>query len=355
MRDDFGVAESVRASTASTPRKKNWIEELPELGSKELPDNWVSQGINDFFSGISGLAKTAKGAYEGTIDPSSDAAINAVNDFVVNTAGAGVGKAAIAPNANEAGIFGGKLAKGFDWKDVGEYYRARESGVHENDLWEALNLAEFPDKKLRFEIPDNKAELTDFGNPYLAIKNLPIKMEKALGHEELYSKYPDIRNTILEYKDLKDTLGYSEKPWVGSPSGKVVLSNKLNDEEALQTLLHELQHQVQAREGFVGGSSPTFIREQVMDEIKNTLHKNPNEAPKYQQLANDFKNLPEDDKKSLIHNLYRRNLGEAEAGLVTYRMNDLPIERRLIFPFNDLAGIGLTRESLIVPKRDINQ
>jgi hypothetical protein len=81
-----------------------------------------------------------------------------------------------------------------------------------------------------------------------------MKLEDVLDHPSLFANYPELKELPVKYNTGPDSLGHfvpGEKSHIG-----------LNDsykETQLSTVLHEVQHWIQDKEGFATGGSPTSI------------------------------------------------------------------------------------------------
>jgi hypothetical protein len=147
-------------------------------------------------------------------------------------------------------------------------------GAEPGDVWKTTGWTDqFPDGKWRFEIPDNRASIKgtwldqyDQTKRYLrkrevsqadidAMRKLkhtwPI--DQVMAHKPLWDSYPD---DIKKYPMRLDT---SIDPAMGAFSDaekSISLMPAGDNVSQRSTLLHELQHAVQQREGFARGGSP---------------------------------------------------------------------------------------------------
>jgi hypothetical protein len=135
-------------------------------------------------------------------------------------------------------------------------------------------------------------------NPYTRpsaknISNLP--MGKALEHPALYEAYPNMPNYPFNVRSARLMKG-AEASF--SPYNREIKLSATSSEPT-PSLLHELQHAVQAREGWEGGTSPSRF------------------AP-----------LPSE----ISHQLYLRNLGEGMARATEARKDLSMAQRNALFP-----------------------
>lgn len=178
------------------------------------------------------------------------------------------------------GIYGGKEAQGYKPDMAGQF----------------SNMA---DKKVRFEIDDSKAKLKDtnffdiedkykkltdeigvlnkkWGNKtitpqeYKKLESLStewnrldnlvgqkgdIKLKNIFSHDELYQQYPEAQNIKVKFSTVPSLQGqgsYDAKTNILSID-KETLKN--NPDDARATILHEIQHAIQTKEGFAKGGN----------------------------------------------------------------------------------------------------
>jgi len=150
-------------------------------------------------------------------------------------------------------LFGGEMATGWD---------------------DAVKFSDTADRKGRFWIDDSGAKLKDgiFDDPKMldrliaadsSSKNTKgiqtaVRLGDVLEHEDLYKQYPEIENMNLFFDDLGNTT-YGR---YDNGRDAIVLNSRLLDEamygdseKAVSTMLHEIQHAIQSKEGFSSGGS----------------------------------------------------------------------------------------------------
>ena len=138
----------------------------------------------------------------------------------------------INPDEAEA-IYAGPKAKG--WKNaIGKF-----SAVH--------------DRKQRFEIDDSRAAL---GYKPRRGEFEILNLGDILKHDELYRNYPELRDMAFYLEpDMKNLAEYYPGDRRLPEFIKLSTKKKQGKDEALDNLLHEVQHAVQKREGFAPGTS----------------------------------------------------------------------------------------------------
>lgn len=255
------------------------------------------------------------------------------------------------------------------------------SGEPVQAVWQDMLMAKGPEGKWRHEIDDSGANISMKNDGYQG--RLPVVLE----HEGIYAAYPDSKQIVANYKNLGSNSGeYSPtSPYTGQ---EIISVNPFRAKK--DTLLHELQHAVQGREGFAKGGTPNAMEleynnargrlhflendpdylaaRQKMDDIwdrvfnKGTLdgdaatameqeiarqHPAFAEAKevmgKLRQFGHRITNSWEQQDASEIgFGAYQRLAGEAESRAVQDRMNMSIPERKASFPEY------LTRDDLIV-------
>lgn len=325
-------------------------------------------------------------AYRGEFDANSPQGMMEAINLALNTMGGGMGASTATKTGGgkgELGMFAGVGAKTADLVKLNEAQRLAKAGVPDEEVWKATGWTSgFPDKKWRFEIPDNEAKLTQAYKDERR-SGAGIDINKALEHKDLWNAYPEVGDYGANFSDA--TLqggrfspshygGYIEVGY-GNPQPKSVT-------------LHELTHAIQDEEGFARGGSPEEFTQAAKAEVtrdalswKNELLKKRQAMPNadwtavenavvndYQQLgamdmlpsreARDLalqpyilhgeKNYPEDFSKAqeLVnlygldtrtsplkpYDIYQRLAGEAEARLTEARMKLTPAERLAQYP-----------------------
>lgn len=103
------------------------------------------------------------------------------------------------------------------------------------------------DNKWKFEIDDSKAK---YKEEKIRLGKA-VNLNEVLEHEDLFKAYPDLKKVkVKEISDL-DARG------VYSPNFDCIfISENLPTQEKLKSLIHEVQHAIQVREGFAVGESP---------------------------------------------------------------------------------------------------
>ena len=255
-------------------------------------------------------------------------------------------------------IFVGENSKTWNKANAAQAIELEKAGVAPEDIWAATGTFRGPEGKLKQEISDANSmpghklyswgEATDLQRGNSTV----VRRQKALLHPELSAAYPDTKNIAVFLKPGRKG-GYYEadRDNIGVPISENGSVNR-------STMLHELQHAVQQREGFAEGGDPqTMIltlekiaeqkRQQAQelfkmssanDPLNPTKIVKPGARKKGLQLEKEAREL---DEKALLayhseqakFDMYQRLAGEAEARAVQSRMNMTPQERLATFPY----------------------
>lgn len=106
-----------------------------------------------------------------------------------------------------------------------------------------------------------KYEENDFGIKDLNIKD-GAKLSDVIDDEGLFAAYPELKNYTLAIEDLKDSSGY-----LNETNKKIALEKGAEKEDDRLILIHEIQHFIQDKEGWVRGAN---IKSQlILDTVKD--------------------------------------------------------------------------------------
>lgn len=178
------------------------------------------------------------------------------NVAVATEAAMGVGgTSAIVPKpAGSFGVFGGITSKTANMKAYKKAQDMVKSGASSTDIWNQTGWSLWKDGKWRYRISD-----VDIGLTTPDGKNISVT------HLELDKAYPSLlKNAKIFYDDsLPKNVSGRFTPNVLEPDGsfEIALNRNLTKEEQMLTLVHELDHAIQFKENFTGGSS---VRRQMM-------------------------------------------------------------------------------------------
>jgi hypothetical protein len=295
------------------------------------------------------------------------------------------------------GTFIGKNAKNWNIADALKAAEMEGAGVNPQTIWKETGTWKGPDAAWRQEIPDNIMEIKNLSglnasdrasianrrqqliNEVKAQGGKPTNEQKfrmhnidnesvgnsfrgkisdVLKHEPLDVAYPSQANTKFNWMEMPTDIKGEF-----SPENGIALSMGIFGDEAKSTLLHELQHSIQNKEGFARGgntnefaSGPMFdkrardltadlsqvvtggVNAKPIEVLQGIKYTDPNVIePIIKKYG--FKNI--DEAKSFIYDenerrsplgQYLRLAGEAEARATQARRNMTAEERRAKFP-----------------------
>ena len=143
-------------------------------------------------------------------------------------------------------------ANGANLESLREAQAMQEAGADMESIRKATGWHEGMDGKWRFEINDSRMQLrTDAAD----IPNYTT-LGELVDAPELFEAYPDMADLSVTFHTLEDGQngGYSRK------FDSIELSRDLKNrpEALLNSLIHEVQHAIQSREGFASGANPAY-------------------------------------------------------------------------------------------------
>lgn len=122
-----------------------------------------------------------------------------------------------------------------------------------------------------------------------------------LKHKELYRQYPSIAAIPLSFHDLgKTTLGQTS-------GGSITLNTSLLDDEKelRSTLLHEIQHIIQDKEGFAKGSNSQYWQRQIDNGMDTTRPSETSALREYNRIKAENPDLVRDVMK--VTRMFEKN------------------------------------------------
>lgn len=148
--------------------------------------------------------------------------------------------------------YAGRNANGANLESLREAQEMQQTGADMESIRKATGWHEGMDGKWRFEINDSRMQLrTDAAD----IPNYTT-LGELVSAPELFEAYPDMADLSVTFHTLEDGQngGYSRK------FDSIELSRDLKNrpEALLNSLIHEVQHAIQNREGFASGANPAY-------------------------------------------------------------------------------------------------
>ena len=250
-------------------------------------------------------------------------------------------------------IFAGPGAKTADHNALGEAMRMAEGGADNETIRAATSWFQGPDKKWRFEIDDSGSvpgplkpdEQAALGRAEMT----STTRQRALLHPQLSAAYPDTKRIGVRLDPIEDGGTYNSLGGVGH----IRTGTRGNDGNQVanrSTMLHELQHAIQQREGFARGGSPQ--KSPLFDEIKQKesqvyaqlIHPRTTGIER-RELRKEYERLRIARMNANPYEAYRRLAGEVEARDVQARMDFTPEQRRAIAPY---SSQGIAPEDMTI-------
>jgi len=256
-------------------------------------------------------------------------------------------RSTLAQAYNPAGIFVGPNSATFNKINAVKAQELEKAGKTAEEIWEQTGTFRGPDKQWRQEISDKNLKIQDYRNTGGAI---------VIKHPELQAAYEQLPRGVKVRPSAKieDMAGYEaprrEFDWKMGEGGTIhVPSTQVMPKDVYA---HELQHAVQAREGFARGGSPNWAAQEKdkmlsrmaflnseLSEAAKALDKYPKRSPEYKKYREMYDSAMAEKMQMnpmMVQNspneIYRNLAGEAEARATQSRLELSDEERRKLFP-----------------------
>ena len=159
--------------------------------------------------------------------------------------------------------FAGIRAKNAPLETWGRARFMDEQGADRDTIFDETGWIKGKDGKWRFEIEDNLNAI-DFTSIISKRRNrVSAKLGEIYDNEKLYAAYPFLRTFKIEVKDLSENGAYGlAYAYDDNPRIELDLNHIKQDvERAKSTLVHEIQHIIQAKEDFAFGGTGQVAKE----------------------------------------------------------------------------------------------
>jgi hypothetical protein len=259
----------------------------------------------------------------------------------------------LAESYNPTGIFIGPNAASFNKIMATKALELEKAGKTAEEIWEKTGTFRGPDKQWRQEISDKNLQIQDYRNTGGAI---------VIKHPELQASYDQLpRGVKVKPSSQMEGMAAYEAPkrdfdWKMGEGGTIHVPS--GEAVPREVYAHELQHAVQAKEGFASGGSPSSmvlilekLAKQKREEAQNLFRLSsandpldplrivkPGARQKGLQLEKEAREI--EDKALAAYrseqtkfDLYQKLAGEAEARATEKRLNLSDEERRKLFPY----------------------
>ena len=223
----------------------------------EDADLYVWEDImSDAYAGIDCFGQTAS-QYHTEAVRAIDGGSGAIPAQEAQRASSAIQKETSAASERKAGppvrfSYAGRNANGANLESLREAQEMQAAGADMESIRKATGWHEGMDGKWRFEINDSRMQLrADAAD----IPNYTM-LGELVDAPELFEAYPDMADLSVTFHTLEDGQngGYSRK------FDSIELSRDLKNrpEALLNSLIHEVQHAIQSREGFASGANPAY-------------------------------------------------------------------------------------------------
>jgi hypothetical protein len=257
----------------------------------------------------------------------------------------------MAEGYNPVGMFIGPSSKMFNRDMALKASQMEKKGAKPQEIWQTTGTVKGPDGAWRQEIDDSKMRYEKAFEESPPGQSINTFVGDAIDHPELFRAYPQSPNIALGMYPTAANASYQPA------ADKIVIPNR--GKSGRSSLLHELQHAIQEKEGFaVGGNISGFAKiayeaNQKIDVLNNQMREivrlmdNPNIAKQdkdalrsqYEDILGQRMSLVQDAQIDPMQ-AYGNLMGEAEARLTQRRMDLTPEQRKQFFPFEYTGETG---------------
>lgn len=278
----------------------------------------------------------------------------------------------VTPDGVKVALFAGKNSKTADHNALLEAIAMSKAGENRDHIWQKTGWGNFPDGKWRYELPGRPKWREPLKSrmlyDVLMFNTDPHtyggKVKDFVDYPELLSAYPELARKHMKIRDYDA----QEMPVITGRSGHTmtfVARQKGGDKrKSLNTLEHELNHDVEGIEGFSPGGAmasidyiPDDLRKKVLKGMRGKptagmtatapVIRDPHAKAKqgyYQYLTDAFESERDERYKSFSDEAIAKMAGMTSAEAEKYRTNVyLPEIDKLASEENPFAG-DLLRE-----------
>ena len=131
------------------------------------------------------------------------------------------------------------------------------------EIWKETGWMRGPDHKWRFEIPDNLDKIN------FPKDSEPHTLGEIYDNPALYEAYPELAQKTVRMEDTKSSKDKRTRGAYGyvAEDGSIVIDSSIPKNEAKTALVHEIQHSIQAIEGFSRGGNKEMAKKYISDTI----------------------------------------------------------------------------------------
>ena len=241
----------------------------------------------------------------------------------------------------------GESAKNTDQASLAEAKRLASQGVTDLYIFRKTGWFRGVEGKWRAEIDDSRMKTLATKIEALKLKPSEIDLDgtsfgqvalsEIVEHDALFEAYPELKDLDVEFEkaDPKTPAEFVDEK--GNARDRIILRTEEITDQTKESLLHEIQHWIQKREGFAQGSSSQYWQ----DVLRRRAEVYAKSLPAYERLTNDtarkrfvnaFAERFADEKNA--YKKYYHTAGEQEARNVSERSKLTTEERRAKMPFH---------------------
>lgn len=174
----------------------------------------------------------------------------------------------------------------------------QRAGINNEDIRQDTGWFQDKNGDWKFEISDKGMSIKDNIK-----KNSSNKLGNILNHNTLFTMYPELSETKVEFKESKGISGNYDRN-----SDTITLSNNLigNDGKLEKSIIHEIQHAIQSKEGFETGITSKLSKKAYYENLGEIEAEDVSERFINEKYNNkDLKNIaPESSKANPKHRYY---------------------------------------------------
>lgn len=184
--------------------------------------------------------------------------------------------------------------------EAAKYFEA--NGWKNREVWMTTNWRRGVDGRWRFEIADDMARVTI--EPRLVTPNTVMPLSEAMQHDELFAAYPYIRDLPVMFNQMPSDVNAA---LVMMDDGRRFIMLNSNKAPDIDHILHEVQHEIQLREGF------SFPKPETASERMNKIQPLIDEVVKATGQEEIDARRVLDDAIEKYNKAYMNQAGEVEA------------------------------------------